>query len=477
MTINNKNVGKKIIKSDKEELVAGKAVVKQKKVVTPQLVRGMHDVLPADWLYWNYIIEQINAQALSYGYNRLETPVLEKTSLFTRAIGTTTDIVEKEMYSFTDQSTDHLTLRPEYTAGLARAYIEHGLLNWPQPVKLYALGPIFRHERPQAGRYRSFWQIDYEILGDPSAMADSQIILTAWSLCQSLKLPVTVQINSVGCPECRVDYRQALLDYYKTKKSDLCEDCKKRLQRNPLRLLDCKEPACKELAKNAPQLVDSLCQGCRQHFVTVLEYLDGVELTYQLNPYLVRGLDYYTRTVFEIWSQDDDGQTALAAGGRYDNLIADLGGQPTPAVGFAAGVERLVNEMKKRQVPLLPAPTPDVFLACLGGEAKKMALKLFEDLKNQGVRVGENFAKDGLKSQLESANRLGVKYTLVLGQKEMMDGTVIVRDMENGIQETVDFKKIVNEVKKRLVAYRAEVLLIKDQADKLAEPEVNPDNK
>ncbi len=464
MTSTTKNSNKKIIKTDKEEVV-GKASTKQKKITTPQLVRGMHDVLPSDWLYWDHIIEQINYQAQSYGYGRLETPVLEKTSLFTRAIGATTDIVEKEMYSFTDQSSDHLTLRPEYTAGLARAYIEHGLLSWPQPVKLYALGPIFRHERPQAGRYRSFWQIDYEIMGDASAMADSQIILTAWSLCQSLQLPVTVQINSVGCPDCRLDYRQALQDYYKTKKSDLCEDCKKRLQRNPLRLLDCKETACKELAKNAPQLVDSLCQACRQHFVTVLEYLDGVELTYQLNPYLVRGLDYYTRTVFEIWSQDDDGgQTALAAGGRYDNLIAELGGQPTPAVGFAAGLERLVNEMKKRQVVLPPVHKPDVFLACLGNEAKKVALKLFEDLKSQGVKVGESFAKDGLKSQLESANRLGVKYTLVLGQKEMMDGTVIIRDMENGIQEVVDFKKTVSEVKKRLAAYRAEILLVKEQS-------------
>jgi len=461
---NNKNSNKKTSRSEKEALaLAAKSGVKQKRISTPQLVRGMHDIMPTDWLWWNYINEQIVKQADIYGYSRLETPILEKTSLFTRAIGTATDIVEKEMYSFVDQSGDHLTLRPEYTAGLARAYIEHGMLAWPQPVKVYSLGPIFRHERPQAGRYRSFWQIDYEILGDPSAMADSQIILTALSLCQSLSLPVTVQINSVGCPDCRVDYRQALQDYYRTKKSDLCEDCKKRLQRNPLRLLDCKEPACRDLTKNAPQLVDSLCQNCRQHFVTVLEYLDGVELTYQLNPYLVRGLDYYTRTVFEIWSQDDEGgQTALAAGGRYDNLIAELGGQETAAVGFAAGVDRLVNEMKQRQVDL-PAPNnPDVFLACLGNEAKKLALKLFEDLKNQGVRVGENFAKDGLKAQLESANRLGVKYTLVLGQKEMMDGTVIVRDMENGIQETVDLKKIVNEVKKRLVAYRTEVSLAQD---------------
>jgi len=455
---------KKSLAKDKEiskEAAALKPVTKPKKFATPQLVRGMHDLLPSDWTWWGFIVSQIERQAATYSFERIETPVLEKTSLFTRAIGNVTDIVEKEMYSFVDQSEEHLTLRPEYTAGLARAYIEHGLITWPQPVKLYALGPIFRHERPQAGRYRSFWQVDYEILGDASATADAQIILTAVALCQGLHLPVTVQINSVGCPVCRPVYRQALQDYYRTKKSDLCENCKKRLQKNPLRLLDCKEPACHELSKNAPQLVDSLCQDCRLHFVQVLEYLDGVELSYQLNPYLVRGLDYYTRTVFEIWGQGDDGQSALAAGGRYDNLIEELGGPATPAVGFAAGVERLANELKRLEVPLPPQEPRDVFLACLGVEAKKAALKLFEELHRQGVRVAESFAKDGLKAQLETANRLGVKYTLVLGQKEMVDGTVIVRDMENGVQEVVDFKKIVSEVKKRLAVYHTETIKLK----------------
>ncbi len=447
---------KKIDKTNKNS-VAEEGGVKIKKITPPQLVRGMHDILPSEWRWWQTIGHEVEQLSLTYGFERIETPVLEKTSLFTRAIGSTTDIVEKEMYSFVDQSEDHLSLRPEYTAGIVRAYIEHGMLSLPQPVKLYALGPLFRHERPQAGRYRGLWQANWEILGDASPAADSQLIMLAASLLESLQLPAVVQINSVGCPVCRPVYKQALQDYYRTKKSVLCDDCKRRLQRNPLRLLDCKQESCRTIAAGAPQLVDSLCDDCRQHFVSVLEYLDEVEISYQLNPQLVRGLDYYTRTVFELLSQPDS-QLALAAGGRYDSLVSELGGPATPAVGFAAGLERLVTEMKSRGVVLPEASGPDVFIACLGEPARKKSFKLFDDLRRQGVRVSENFAKDGLKAQLEIANRLKVKFTLVVGQKELMDGTIIVRDMENGIQEIVDFKKVMAEVKKRLAARESNVI-------------------
>lgn len=427
---------------------------KVKKVTPPQLVRGMHDILPAEWRYWDFVTAKVREYALAYSFERIETPVVEKTSLFTRAIGTTTDIVEKEMYSFVDQSDDHLSLRPEYTAGIARAYIEHGMLSLPQPVKLYTLGPVFRHERPQAGRHRQFWQFDYEILGEAAATADTQLILLAAALFESWQLPITVQINSVGCPTCRPTYRTALVEYFRTKRAVLCEDCKHRLTRNPLRILDCKQEGCQEVAKHAPQMVDFLCEVCKHHFVRLLEYLDEVEFAYQLNPYLVRGLDYYTRTVFEVWGQDGSG-SALVAGGRYDNLMADLGGQPTPAVGFAGGVERVINELKAHQAAVPTPPPPDLFLASLGEPARKKAIKLFEDLRRQGVRVAESFTKEGLKAQLEIANRLGAAFALVLGQKELMDGTIIVRDMENGIQEIVDLKKVVTEVGKRLEARRA----------------------
>ncbi len=429
----------------------------KKKPAQLQLVRGMHDILPAEWPWWEFVISEAKDLARAYGFQRLETPVLERTALFTRAIGTATDIVEKEMFSFVDQSNDHLSLRPEYTAGIARAYLEHGMISLPQPVKLYCLGPLFRHERPQAGRFRNFWQFDFEILGEASATADAQLIIMLAALMESLRLTVTIQVNSVGCPVCRPAYKQALTDYYRTKRSVLCEDCKRRLQKNPMRLLDCKEEGCRSLVQGAPQLVDHLCQDCRTHFVRVLEYLDEVELPYQLNPYLVRGLDYYTRTVFEVWGPDE-GKSALAAGGRYDNLIAELGGQPTPAVGFAGGVERVVLELKARQVGIPQPPVPDLFLACLGDAARKKALRLFEDLRRQGIRAAESFTKDGLKQQLEAANRLGVKFALVLGQKELTDGTIIVRDMENGIQEIVDFQKVVEEVQKRLAAHRSNTL-------------------
>lgn len=442
---------------DKGKIVPPPEAAKVKKITPPQLVRGMRDILPADWRWWNFIFQKVQEHALAYSFERIETPVVEKTALFNRAIGTATDIVEKEMFSFVDQSEEHLSLRPEYTASIARAYLEHGMISWPQPVKLYALGPLFRHERPQAGRQRQFWQFNFEILGESSAIADSQLIVMIAALFESLGLPVTIQINSIGDQVCRPAYKQLLIDYYRTKRSVLCEDCKRRLQRNPLRLLDCKEPACQEVAKNAPQMVDSLCELCRVHFMRVLEHLDEVGLEYQLNPYLVRGLDYYTRTVFEVWSQSDQGQVALGGGGRYDNLIQELGGQATPATGFASGLERIVTELKVRQVPVPTAPTPEIFLAALGDAARKKAFRLFEDLRRQGMRVAESFTKDGLKSQLEIANRLGVKFALVLGQKELADGTIIVRDMENGIQEIVDLKKVVGEVKKRLLAHHANV--------------------
>jgi len=445
-------------KNDKLAASEEEPVNKVKKVTTPQLVRGMHDILPAEWPWWDTVLSEVATQAATYGFGRIETPAVEKTALFTRAIGTATDIVEKEMYSFVDQSDDHLSLRPEYTAGIARAFIEHGMLNLPQPVKLCAIGPVFRHERPQAGRYRGLWQADFETLGDASPASDAQLIMVAASLLEGLQLSVTVQINSVGCLNCRPAYKLELQDYYRTKRSVLCEDCKKRLPRNPLRLLDCKQDNCRQIAVKAPQLVDSLCPDCRQHFVSVLEYLDEVEISYQLNSQLVRGLDYYTRTVFELWSQQE-GQLALVAGGRYDNLVEELGGPPTPAIGFAAGIERLIIEMKSRGVALLAPAGAEVFVACLGEPARKRAFKLFDDLRRQGVRVAENFAKDGLKSQLEIANRLKVKFTLVVGQKELMDGTIIVRDMENGIQEVVDFNKVVAEVKKRLAAQQSSVIL------------------
>lgn len=422
-----------------------------KEITPPQLLRGMKDILPTDQPYWWKIFDLVRIAARDYGFERIETPVLEATSLFTRSVGDLTDIVQKEMYTFTDKSNDSVTLRPEGTAGVVRSYIEHGMLNLPQPVKLWYFQPFFRHDRPQAGRYRQFWQFGFEVLGAPQPIIDAQLVLLARSIYKGLGLETTIQINSIGDPSSRTAYIKALQAFFKTKKSELSDDHKVLLQKNPLRLLDSKDAVIQDLLTDAPQIVDYLDEASRAHFVQVLEYLDELEVSYVLNPKLVRGLDYYNRTVFEVWPVGDDAaQSALGGGGRYDSLVETLGGRPTPAAGFAGGVERVILKMKELQLPPAPLERPEIYLAQLGEPARKKMLRLFEGLRGENIRVAESLTKDGLKQQLEVANRIGAHYTLIIGQKELMDDTVLIRDMENGIQEIVDYNKAVSEVKKRL---------------------------
>ncbi len=421
---------------------------------TAGLLRGMKDILPPDQPYWRQIAETVQRSAENQRYERIDTPVLEEAWLFTRGIGKETDIVEKEMFQFVDRNGDSIALRPELTAPVARAYIEHGFVSQPQPVKLYYFCPLFRHDRPQAGRYRQFWQFGFEVLGDSHPIVDAQLIQIAFSVYQSLKLPVRIQINSIGDSACRPLYLKALTDYYRSRKNVLCEDCKKRLLKNPLRLLDCKVEDCRALKVDAPQTVDHLCEACQNHFVAVLEYLDELDVPYTLNPRIVRGLDYYTRTTFEVWTDDQpEGASVLelGGGGRYDGLVEQLGGRPTPGIGFAGGVERLISLWRERSSePLSGLPEPDVFLAQLGDPARKLCLKLLQTLRQNGLTVADSLSKDGIKTQLEAANRVGAKFALIVGQKEIMDGTVLIRDMENGIQEVVDYQKAVTEVAKRL---------------------------
>jgi len=422
----------------------------------PQLLRGMKDILPEEQRYWNFIRQRVKAMAEVYGFGRIDIPFLEETSLFVRSIGKETDIVEKEMYTFDDKSGGSISLRPEGTAGVVRAYLEHGMINRTQPVKLFYLGPFFRYDRPQAGRYRQFNQFGFEVLGDNHPVVDTQILMLSYNFYKEMDLPVSLQVNSVGCPECREDYQKVVVDYYKPRKNTLCEDCKRRLSKSPLRLFDCKEADCQLLMQEAPQIVDYLCEECNSHFVKVLEHLDGLEIPYVLNSRLVRGLDYYYGTAFEIWIEGNNeenkpgARSALGGGGRYDYLAEMLGGQPTPAIGYAGGIERLIIELKNRDNKVDKEPVPDVFVAQLGDLARKKSLKLFEDLRQAGFKVTESFSKDGLKPQMELANKRGVKFTVILGQKEIMDNTILIRDMESGIQETVDFNKIADELKKRL---------------------------
>ncbi|MFA6306630.1 MAG: histidine--tRNA ligase [Patescibacteria group bacterium] len=426
-------------------------------------LRGTKDILPDEYKYWNLVIKKAVELSRSYGFRRMDTPVLENLELFERSSGRGSDIVTKEMFSFIDKNGERIALRPEATPGIVRSYIEHGMFNLPQPVKLFWLGQVFRHDKPQAGRFRQFSQFNLENIGEASPVADAELIAITYYFFRELQLEVIIQINSVGCASCRKEYLVKLENFYKERgrRAKLCNDCKKRLAKNPLRLLDCKEKQCQKIAVDAPQIVDSLCDDCRNHFIKVLEYLDELNIPYNLNSTLVRGLDYYNRTVFEIWpsaaesqegkpGEEQSRQNAMGGGGRYDGLVEYMGGRPTPACGFAIGIERVILKIKEKSIPLKDEEKGDLFLAHLGDQARRKIMVLFEELRKNGFKVRQAFTKDSLKSQLEMANQAGVKYTLILGQKEIMDGTILIRDMESGIQEIVDYKKVVVEIEKRL---------------------------
>lgn len=470
-------------KADTKEAAVNPSVRRVPK--TPQSLRGMRDILPAEQKYWYFVRSKAEALAQAYGYDRIDTPIVEDTSLFVRSVGKHSDIVEKEMFTFEDKGGSSVTLRPEGTASVVRAYVNHGMLNMPQPVKLYYWGPMFRYERPQAGRYRQHHQFGFEIFGDDQPIHDAELISLAYLFYKEIGIKTMVHINSLGCKNCRPVYLTALATYYKPKKSQICEDCRRRFAKNPLRLLDCKVETCKSLRDSAPQFVDSLDDSCKDHLMHVLEYLDDLSVPYVLDPYLVRGLDYYTKTVFELLpsleemeeeDEDKEGKNAeaveegelseeemkekemlknmpihaIGGGGRYDNLVEDLGGRPTPACGFSIGVERAILQMKSRNIQPEETGHTDVFLAQLGDAARRKSFVLFEELRNEGIQATANFSKNSLKSQLEIANRLHAEFTAIIGQQEVLDGTILLRDMESGMQEIVDFNKIIPTLHKKL---------------------------
>lgn len=437
----------------------------------PQLVKGMKDILPADQPYWDAMRKAMQEIARQYSFERIDIPVVEDVVLFTHGIGKQTDIVEKEMYAFVDQGGQNLALRPEFTAGIARAYLEHGMNVWPQPVKLYATGPVFRHDKPQEGRYRQHYQISFEVIGEGKPAVDAQLMFVGYKFLKSVGLTPLLHINSIGCLVCRPTFKEQLIEYYRSKRSALCEDCKRRLTKNPLRVLDCKQEPCQQLKSKAPHIVDALCEGCQSHFMGVLDFLDELDIPYQHNPHLVRGLDYYTRTVFEFYAVKDEmpeengeksvAPIALGGGGRYDYLIEMFGGQNAPAAGLALGMERVVLAMRSREaagavLPIEKKRPVDIFVAQLGDAAKRQAMLLYEDLLTEKFSVAEMFVKDSLKGQLEIAHKMGVPLTLILGQQELIDGTIIIRNMEGGEQEVVDRKKLVTILHKKLAQERAQ---------------------
>jgi histidyl-tRNA synthetase len=417
--------------------------------------QGMHDILPEDQPYYDAVFQAVKEVFDFYHFKKIDTPIVESADLFSRGVGQGTDIVQKEMYTFkTKGGKDIFTLRPEGTAPIVRAYLQHGFQSLPQPIKLWYYGPFFRHERPQAGRYRQFYQFGAEILGEKDALADAQLISLSYAIFQELKLgDLVIRINSIGDDNCRPEYRKALNKYLKSKKSTLCAECQKRLKTNPLRILDCKNEKCQETINSAPQSLEFLCEHCHTHFKEVLEYLEEMKIPYILDPHLVRGLDYYSKTVFEIEPTDleQKAQGSLSGGGRYDNLAKMLGSNSLiPACGIAGGVERIIALMKSRDYKFKAKSPAQVFLSQIGPLAKKRSLAIIEELRRANIRVAESFSKDSLKAQIGLASKLGINNVLIIGQKEALQGTVMMRNMESGKQSEVSQEEIIKEIKQRL---------------------------
>ena len=409
--------------------------------------RGTADILPEEQRYWRYVEAEAREIARRYGYGRLDTPVFEHSNLFVRGVGQVTDIVEKEMYVFQDRGGDYVALRPEGTAPVCRAYLEHGMRNLPQPVRMYYFCPVFRYDRPQAGRFRQHHQFGVEALGDGDPSVDAEVIEMAWQLMKGLGLrDLTLLINSIGDPQCRPAYLERLKAYYASRLDRLCRDCAERLERNPLRLLDCKQPACTDMAREAPQTVESLCQECRDHWERLLSYLQKLEIPFTVEPKLVRGLDYYTRTVFEIQPPEEGGQSNICGGGRYDGLIQELGGPPTPGIGFGAGLERMILNIKRQNAPVPEGDFISVVVAHLGDAAKETAMSLASELRSRGVGAVLAPAGRSLKSQMRYANSLGIPYALILGEDEIRNGSVILRDMSRGEQREAPIQEAAQEL-------------------------------
>ena len=418
-----------------------------------QTPKGMHDIFGENWKYFDKIFEVVKSFAKFYNFERIETPVLEEAELFTKGIGLATDIVQKEMFLLKTKGGDYLALRPEGTAPVVRAYIQHGMQNLPQPVKLWYFSQFFRYEHPQAGRFRQFWQFGFEILGKQAPALDAQIILIFYNILKELGFEaLAIKINSIGDSFCRPYYKKTLISYLKHRSYALCPDCKRRLKENPLRILDCKEEKCRQIISEAPQILNHLCENCKNHLKTVLEFLDDLQLPYHLDPYLVRGLDYYTKTVFEISEETEKGKAvgALVGGGRYDNLAKILGGLEMPGVGGAGGVERIIELLKEKRIKIYKEKKPKIFLAQIGDLAKRKALKIVEEFRKENLPIYESIEKDSLKSQMKLADKLGVKYVLILGHQEALNEEILLRDMETGKQKKIRLKNLIKEVKKYL---------------------------
>lgn len=408
-------------------------------------IKGTKDVLPKEVHKNQYIEATALDIAEKFGYKEIRTPMFEHTELFQRGVGDTTDVVQKEMYTFDDKGGRSITLRPEGTAGAVRSYLENGLCNEALPQKVCYVGPCFRYEKPQAGRLREFHQFGVECFGTASPLADAELISLGKSIFDTLEVKdISLEINSIGCPTCRAEYHKALKEYFSSRKDELCDTCRDRLDSNPMRILDCKSPVCSEIAKDAPVVTDYLCEECDAHFKKVQEYLKAMNIEYTINPKIVRGLDYYTKTVFEFISNSIGAQGTVAGGGRYDGLVDELGGQKTPSLGFAMGLERLMLLMEAQNAPFPDASAPDLFVVALGDKATLKAVEIVKDMRAEGFTALMDLNQRSVRAQMKYADKLGAKFNIVIGDNEVENGTAKLKNMNTGEETDIALETFVS---------------------------------
>ncbi|MEE0859263.1 MAG: histidine--tRNA ligase [Acutalibacteraceae bacterium] len=421
-------------------------------------VYGAEDVLPKDSYKWQLVEDIMRSEAAAYGFKEIRTPVFEHTELFQRGVGDTTDVVQKEMYTFNTKGGTSITLRPEGTAGAARALLEHAIYNDGLPVKTYYFDSCYRYEKKQANRYREFHQFGVEVFGTSNPTADAEIISLASTLFDRLGVvDLQLEINSIGCPKCRAKYHEALKEYFESYKGELCETCLSRLEKNPMRILDCKSPICSKIAENAPVVLDFLCDECSDHFEKVKAYLDSAEIPYVVNPKIVRGLDYYTKTVFEFVTTILGSQGTVCGGGRYDGLIEEIGGQHTPSLGFGLGMERLLALMEEQKIEIPAPPTCDLYIAGLGDEAQKKAFNLVKEVRETSLIAECDIVGRSLRAQMKYADKIGAKFSMVIGDDEIKNNKAILKNMETGEKTEVPLdEEFINTFFQKFASYEIE---------------------
>lgn len=406
--------------------------------VITKKIKGTEDVLPKDSYRWQFVEDVMRKESAAYGFKEIRTPVFEHTELFARGVGQTTDVVQKEMYTFDTKGGESVTLRPEGTAGAARAVLEHGLVNDSLPVKASYFVSCYRYEKPQAGRLREFHQFGLECYGTQSPAADAELICAAQSIFDRLGIKqLRLEINSIGCPTCRAEYHKALKEYFYGYKDELCETCNSRLEKNPMRILDCKSPVCSKIAQGAPKITDYLCDECKEHFASVQKYLDAAGVEYTVNPTIVRGLDYYTKTVFEFVTDFIGAQGTVCGGGRYDGLIEELGGKHLPSLGFAMGIERLLMLMDKQGIEIPKPSTCDLYVAVMGESASLKSFEIIKAVRSCGLIAETDIVGRGLRAQMKYADKIGAKFSMVLGDNEIEQGKAVIKNMSSGEQTEI----------------------------------------